>query len=57
MTVKGRWFADEAVVAVKLKAYDDMVTCLRIKLSESDGEKKKTLEVKGGTCKRKYNLE
>ncbi len=37
--------ADEAVVAVKLVADEDVVTHLRIKLLESDME----LEVKGGT--------
>lgn len=36
MTVMGRWSADEAVVAVKLEANEDVVTYLRIKLSASD---------------------
>lgn len=36
MDVKGRGSADEAVVAVKPEAFEGMVTCVRIKLSESD---------------------
>ena len=32
VTVMSRWFADETVVVVKLIAYEDMVTYLRIKL-------------------------
>jgi hypothetical protein len=31
-----RGFADEAVVAVKLLAYEDMATYLRVKLADSD---------------------
>ena len=42
----GRGSADEAVVVVKLRAFEDMVTYLRIKLSESS----RMLEAKGGTC-------
>lgn len=36
MTVRGRGSADEAVVAVKLRACEDAVTYPRIKLSVSD---------------------
>ena len=39
MTVTIRGFADEAVVVVKLKAYEDVVTYQRVKLSEN-AEKK-----------------
>ena len=46
MTVTGRGPTDEAVVAVKLEAYENTVTYLRIKLPASD----RKLEAKGGTC-------
>ena len=36
VTVMGRGSADEAVVVVKLKADEDAVTYLRVKLSASD---------------------
>lgn len=41
----GRGFADEAIVAIKLPADEDTVTCLRTKLEES----RKDAEAKGGT--------
>lgn len=34
----GKGFSDEAIVGVKLIAYEDAVTYLRVKLSESDKE-------------------
>jgi hypothetical protein len=43
-----RGLADEAVVAIKPKADEDMVTYQRIKLSES-ARKKTRVEAKGGT--------
>lgn len=42
-----RGSADEAVVVVKLEAEEDMVTCVRVKLSGS--VPKKGMEAKGGT--------
>ena len=39
-------FADEAVVVIKRRAEEDMVTYQRGKLVESDKE----VEAKGGTC-------
>jgi hypothetical protein len=49
VSVMDRGFADETVVVVKLLANEDVVTCLRVKLSASD---RKLLEAKGGTYDR-----
>jgi hypothetical protein len=47
-----RGSTDEAVVVVKVDADDFMVTWMRVKHRNSD----KTLEMKGGTCKRSWPL-
>jgi hypothetical protein len=49
VTVTGRGPAEEAVVVVKPKACEDMVTYLRVKLSASSTHHR-VLEAKGGTC-------
>lgn len=46
--VMSQGFADEAVVVIKWRAVENMETCWRIKLVDSD----KDVEAKGGTCKR-----
>ena len=50
--VMNRGSADEAVVIVKFGADEFMVTWRRVKHRISD----RTLEVKGGTCKRPWPL-
>jgi hypothetical protein len=49
VSVMGRGSTDETVVVVKLLANEDVVTCLRVKLSASD---RKLFEAKGGTYDR-----
>ena len=50
--VMNRGSADEAIVIVKFGAGDFMVTWMRVKHRISN----RTLEVKGGTCKRPWPL-
>jgi hypothetical protein len=48
-----RGFSDEAIVIVKVDADEFMVTWKRVKHRNSD----RTLEVKGGTCKRLLSVD
>ena len=54
--VMNRGSSDEAIVIVKFCACEVMVTWVRVKHSNSNSNSNRTLEVKGGTCKRPWPL-